>query len=589
MPNFAPDEILPRLAAAMMTCFLKLFAFALAGALPLAAQVPRLLDYQGRIAVQGVNFDGQGQFKFALVDGSGTATYWSHDGTSTAGGAPASFITVPVAKGLYAVRLGDPAVTNMAALSPGVFDHPDVRLRVWFNDGVTGFQQLAPDRRLAAVAYALMAEEVPDASITADKLAPGAVTSAKLAPGSVTADKLAPGIGLGEGSVPPGVMLFSADPADPALLGQDYKPIHTFPGGVWENPGAAGAPSGRRRHSAVWNGASVIIWGGTVSNVFSSQGGRYTPATNAWAPLPVSAASPARADHTAVWDGARMIVWGGLTGDAQAAPAYSDTGALYDPAAQLWVAMPAANAPEPRSGHSAVWAGAQMLVWGGGNLSGTFASGGIYTPPVGPLAGGDSGAWGVLPAGGSPPSARRDHAAAWAGGRMIVWGGESSGGTALADGASYNPATGIWTALPASPLSARLGHAAVAAGDRIVFFGGAAQRFGAVLHDGAIYDPAANAWTLLPAAGAPEGRQFHQMVWTGSEVLILGGELGTGQPVLSAGAFHATRHTWRALPSLPEASSRQTATWTGTRAAVFGANGLRLIDPKPPATLYGKF
>jgi hypothetical protein len=30
----------------------------------LRAQVPKLVNYQGRVAVNGVNFDGTGQFKF---------------------------------------------------------------------------------------------------------------------------------------------------------------------------------------------------------------------------------------------------------------------------------------------------------------------------------------------------------------------------------------------------------------------------------------------------------------------------------------------------------------------------------------------
>ena len=38
----------------------------------LHAQVPQFLNYQGRVAVNGVNFDGSGQFKFALVDAAGT-------------------------------------------------------------------------------------------------------------------------------------------------------------------------------------------------------------------------------------------------------------------------------------------------------------------------------------------------------------------------------------------------------------------------------------------------------------------------------------------------------------------------------------
>ena len=41
------------------------------------AEIPRLLHHQGRMAVEGVPFDGSGQFKFALVDGGGT-TFWSN-------------------------------------------------------------------------------------------------------------------------------------------------------------------------------------------------------------------------------------------------------------------------------------------------------------------------------------------------------------------------------------------------------------------------------------------------------------------------------------------------------------------------------
>jgi hypothetical protein len=49
------------------------------------AEIPALLSYQGRIAVDEVNFDGDGQFKFALVSGDEATTYWSNDGASVAG------------------------------------------------------------------------------------------------------------------------------------------------------------------------------------------------------------------------------------------------------------------------------------------------------------------------------------------------------------------------------------------------------------------------------------------------------------------------------------------------------------------------
>ena len=143
-----------------MTGIIRTTLLIIALAIPVMAQMPRLLDYQGRIAVNGVNFDGDGWFKFALVDAEGTTTFWSNDGTSVGGSEPTSHITLSVVKGLYSVRLGEIAVVNMSPFNPEVFDQAEIYLRVWFNDGVTGFQQLMPDRRIAAVAYALMAESV---------------------------------------------------------------------------------------------------------------------------------------------------------------------------------------------------------------------------------------------------------------------------------------------------------------------------------------------------------------------------------------------------------------------------------------------
>jgi len=132
--------------------------------LPLQAAIPPLLNYQGRVAVNGVDFDGTGQFKFALVNSAGTVTYWSNDGTSSAGGQPTAALALAVSKGLYAVLLGDATLVNMTALPTSVFDNADLRLRVWFNDGRNGFEWIAPDQRLAASPYALTADKASSAA-----------------------------------------------------------------------------------------------------------------------------------------------------------------------------------------------------------------------------------------------------------------------------------------------------------------------------------------------------------------------------------------------------------------------------------------
>lgn len=156
----------------------------------LQAQVPPIINYQGRVVTGGTNFNGTGQFKFALVNTAGSTTFWSNDGTSSGGSQPTAAVSLGVSNGLYAVLLGNTALPNMTAVPHAVFTNTDVRLRVWFNDGVTGSQLLTPDQRLAAVGYAMMAANVPDGVITSNKLADGAVTTVKLAPGAVNSASL---------------------------------------------------------------------------------------------------------------------------------------------------------------------------------------------------------------------------------------------------------------------------------------------------------------------------------------------------------------------------------------------------------------
>ena len=138
----------------------------------LHAQVPQIINYQGRVAVGNppVNFSGSGQFKFALVQGEGPTLLWKNDG-SAGNTEPTAAVTLPVTKGLYSVLLG----ANMTAIPNSVFANPDVRLRVWFSDGTNGSQLLTPDQRIAAVGYAMVASTLQSgATITSSTAAPAA-------------------------------------------------------------------------------------------------------------------------------------------------------------------------------------------------------------------------------------------------------------------------------------------------------------------------------------------------------------------------------------------------------------------------------
>ncbi len=166
--------------------------------LVLHAQVPQMINYQGRVLAGSTNFDGSGQFKFALVNAAGTTTYWSNNNSSVNGSEPSAAVTLTVTKGLYSVLLGDTSIANMTLPIPSsVFTNSDVRLRVWFNDGTHNSQLLTPDQRITAVGYALMASDITDGAITSAKLANGAVTNAAIGFGAVGTSQLQTGLNLG--------------------------------------------------------------------------------------------------------------------------------------------------------------------------------------------------------------------------------------------------------------------------------------------------------------------------------------------------------------------------------------------------------
>ncbi|MDC0276710.1 hypothetical protein OAL00_07235, partial [Verrucomicrobiales bacterium] len=167
-------------------------AIAFSTLLNTAKAVPNLFNYQGHIAADGIPFDGNGQFKFALVNAAGDTTYWSHDGSSTAGGEPTTAVAILVSKGAFQVPLGDTTVANMTKAIPASLfaDNDEVFLRIWFDDGSNGSEQLSPDRKLSTVPYAIVAARVPDGAIEATMIADGAITGTNIAAGTIDASHL---------------------------------------------------------------------------------------------------------------------------------------------------------------------------------------------------------------------------------------------------------------------------------------------------------------------------------------------------------------------------------------------------------------
>lgn len=124
-------------------------------------EVGALISYQGQIQDDGAPITGMGHFKFAIVDGTGSTTYWSNDGTSVAGSEPTNAVPLGINSGMFNVNLGDTSGTysNMTQIiGPNTFSEYPTLLRVWFSpDGVT-FTPM-PDQKVTVVPYALQAVE----------------------------------------------------------------------------------------------------------------------------------------------------------------------------------------------------------------------------------------------------------------------------------------------------------------------------------------------------------------------------------------------------------------------------------------------
>ena len=277
----------------------------------------------------------------------------------------------------------------------------------------------------------------------------------------------------------------------------------------------------------------------------------------------VNAPAP-RYHHAAIWTGREMIVWGGTNFDR-----FFQDGARYNPATDSWSPISTANAPSERSLHVAAWTGTDMIVWGGtqGRLRGDFvADGASYNP--------NSDVWTALPP--SPLRPRVRAQVIWTGDDVIIWGG--SGGTDASpeffgDGARFNPATKAWTLLPSGGApSPRWGESMIWTGHDLIIWGGEGGTAGAVqLNDGASFDPVANRWSPLPLAGAPSARTTQATAWNGQEMLVWGGQ-GGGVVFRDGARFTSTTGVWSTLTpaGAPSARANLNAYWTGTKFAVWG-------------------
>ena len=155
-----------------------------------------------------------------------------------------------------------------------------------------------------------------------------------------------------------------------------------------------------------------------------------------------------------------------------------------------------------------------------------------------------------------------------AGHLLFVWGGApNDSANRFGDGATFDPATKQWSALPASPLAPRRDAIAAWTGTEVVVWGGDERT------DGAAYNPSSRSWRLLPAAPL-EGSRLVGAVWTGREMIVV--------TATSSAAFDPERSAWRDLgsPALELGPTTTTSVvWTGDVVVVLAGADTLQLDP----------
>ena len=109
-------------------------------------------------------------------------------------------------------------------------------------------------------------------------------------------------------------------------------------------------------------------------------------------------------------------------------------------------------------------------------------------------------------------------------------------------------------------------------GTEMIVWGGEAS--GAQLNTGGRYNPSTDSWTATSTTNAPDGRRRHSAVWTGSEMIVWGGY--NGDFLNTGGKYNPSTDSWIATSTTnaPAARSRHGVVWTGSEMIVWGGRDL---------------
>jgi hypothetical protein len=111
-------------------------------------------------------------------------------------------------------------------------------------------------------------------------------------------------------------------------------------------------------------------------------------------------------------------------------------------------------------------------------------------------------------------------------------------------------------------------HVAVWTGSELLVWGG--QNLGTYLATGGRYNPVTDQWSAIPTTGAPSARAWAVGAWTGTDMIVWSGYDGSAN-VSTGGRYHLATNSWTptSTTGAPSARSQATAVWTGSEMIVW--------------------
>ncbi|HKY41172.1 MAG TPA: kelch repeat-containing protein [Polyangiaceae bacterium] len=331
-------------------------------------------------------------------------------------------------------------------------------------------------------------------------------------------------------------------------------------------PTAAAPASFVSREKAAFTamGSKVFIWGGNnAAGQALNDGAIYDPTTDTWTAVGTTGSPPSgRVLATAVWTGSVVVVWAG--GDVGSTADYS-TGSRYDPATDTWQAITSFGAPPSRRAPHGFWTGSRVMFYGGLNSQGVPLGALYLYDPVNDV-------WSSTTS-NDRPSALLDRTVGWSGSLLTVYGGRQQGGSGDNKTYTYELATDDWANVADGPTD-RYGALGTWDGTYLLAWSGMGS---SIRTNGRMYNPVDDTWTNMGTAGDPTYRYaIHRMTgWTNRlkprVTLMVGGFNSSNGVLTDGGIYNSTTNGWTPVTGWPSAASHLwgVGVWTGTELVMW--------------------